>query len=57
MKIKRMFCPTDHIQDKKGTEFKAKFTIQNLTEQTKFLSYYDDEKYKLKDGWIKFSHF
>ena len=45
-----MFCPTDHTQDKKGTEFKAKITIQNLTEQTKFLSHYDDEKYKLKDG-------
>ena len=57
MKIKRMFCPTDHIQDKKGTEFKAKITIQDLTEKTKFLSYYDDEKYKLKDGWIRFSHF
>ena len=50
MKIKRMFCPTNHIRDMKGTEFKAKITIQDLTEKTKFLSYYDDEKYKLKDG-------
>ena len=57
MKIKRMFCPTDHIWDMKGTEFKAKIMIQDLTEQTKFLSYYDDENYKLKDGWIRFSHF